>query len=89
MFQPDKSSQAHGTDLLNVYTGGDMADYLIHFVNNLNPNGELLLSWPKYSTSNPQLLTFVDGLIPLVITEDTYRQDGMNFLTQLSLANPL
>ena len=66
-----------------------MADYLINFINNLDPNGSGLLSWPKYTTSSPKLLTFVDGLIPLEITEDTFRQEGMNFLTQLSLAAPL
>lgn len=66
-----------------------MAVYLINFVNNLNPNGGGLLSWPKYSTSSPQLLTFLDGLIPLEITQDTYRQAAMNLVTQLSLVNPL
>ena len=81
--------KAHGTDILNVYTGSDMAVYLINFVNNLNPNGSGLLSWPKYSTSSPQLLTFQDGLTPLAITQDTFRQAAMNFLTQLSLVNPL
>ncbi|EKM49797.1 uncharacterized protein PHACADRAFT_131622 [Phanerochaete carnosa HHB-10118-sp] len=80
---------AHGTDLLNVYGGGDMTDYLVNFINDLNPNGPGLLSWPTYSTSSPQLLTFLDGLVPLAITEDTYRADGMNFLTQLSLADPI
>lgn len=80
---------AHATDLLNVYTGGDLAVYLINFVNKQNPNGNGLLNWPNYSTSSPQLLTFLDGLIPLEITQDTFRVDGMNLLTQLSLASPL
>lgn len=66
-----------------------MADYLINFVNDLDPNGGSLLSWPKYSTSTQELLTFIDGLIPLVLTKDTFRQDGTSFLTQLSLANPI
>jgi acetylcholinesterase len=35
------------------------------------------------------LLTFWDGLIPITITNDTYRQDAMNVLTKLSLAHPL
>ncbi|KIP02704.1 hypothetical protein PHLGIDRAFT_32096 [Phlebiopsis gigantea 11061_1 CR5-6] len=80
---------AHGTDLLNVYAGGDMAVYLINFVNNLDPNASGLLGWPKYTASSVQLLTFLDGSIPLEITQDTYRQGGMNLLTQLSLAAPL
>ena len=66
-----------------------MAVYLINFINKLDPNASGLLSWPKYTTSSPQLLTFIDGLIPLIITEDTFRQDGMNLLTQLSLVAPL
>lgn len=66
-----------------------MAEYLIHFVNDLDPNGDSLLTWPKYSTSNPQLLTFLDGFIPLAITQDTFRQSGISFVTQLSLANPI
>jgi len=80
---------AHGTDLINVYGGGDMTDYLVNFVNNLDPNGPGLLGWPTYSTSSLQLLLFQDGLVPLALTEDNYRADGMNFLTQLSLANPM
>lgn len=79
----------HGTDILNVYFDGDMTDYLVNFVNNLDPNGPGLLSWPTYSTSSPQLLTFLDGPVPLNITEDTFRADGMSLLTELMLANPI
>ncbi|GJE92623.1 carotenoid ester lipase precursor [Phanerochaete sordida] len=80
---------AHGTDLLNVYGGGDMADYLIHFVVALDPNGPGLLSWPAYSAARPQLLTFLDGPVPLALSEDTFRAEGMSFVTELSLADPL
>ncbi|RPD56081.1 carotenoid ester lipase precursor [Lentinus tigrinus ALCF2SS1-7] len=80
---------AHGTDIINVYGGGDMADYLINFVNNLDPNGKTGISWPKYTTSSPKLLTFLDGLTPLTITNDDYRVDGFNLLTKLSLEFPL
>ncbi|KAI0671152.1 carotenoid ester lipase precursor [Trametes maxima] len=80
---------AHATDILNVYAGGDMTNYLINFVNNLDPNGKSLLSWPKYSKASPKLLTFQDGLIPLAVTNDNFRVDAMNFITQLSLAHPL
>ena len=87
------SSQAHGTDILNVYGGGDMADYLINFVNNLDPNGKTGISWPKYTTASPQLLEFYDIIIPgingLKVTTDNYRVDAMNFITQLSLKFPL
>ena len=54
-----------------------MADYLINFVNNLNPNGKTGISWPQYSVSSPKLLTFLDGLTPLTITNDDYRVAAM------------
>ncbi|KAI0088623.1 carotenoid ester lipase precursor [Irpex rosettiformis] len=79
----------HATDLLNVYTGGDMTDYIINFVNNLDPNGPTVTNWPKYTNANPQLLTFLDGLIPRTITKDNYRVDQMNFVTNLSLQFPI
>ena len=66
-----------------------MADFLINFVNNLDPNGKTGISWPKYTTSSPQLLTFLDGLTPLTITNDDYRVDGLNFLTKLAFQFPL
>ena len=66
-----------------------MADYLINFVNNLDPNGKTGIFWPRYTTSSPQLLTFLDGRIPLTITEDNFRVSGINKIMQLSLANPL
>lgn len=81
--------QAHGTDILNVFGGGDMTNYLIHFVNHLDPNGLPGIPWPKYTTSAPKLLTFLDGLIPLAITDDDYRVDAMNFLKKLSLEFPI
>ena len=68
-----------------------MEDYLIRFAATLNPNSQSLLSfqWPKYDLKNRQLLTFLDGLIPLTITTDTYRQEAMQFLTNVTLANPI
>lgn len=66
-----------------------MADYLINFVNHLDPNGKTVLSWPQYSASAPKLLTFQDGLVPLAITQDDFRVDAMNFVTELSLKFPL
>ncbi|KAI0699098.1 carotenoid ester lipase precursor [Cytidiella melzeri] len=79
----------HATDLLNVYTAGDMSDYIINFVNNLNPNGNTVDNWPTYTNANPQLMTFLDGTVPRTITLDDYRADQMNFLTQVSLQYPL
>ncbi|KAI0060995.1 carotenoid ester lipase precursor [Artomyces pyxidatus] len=79
----------HGTDLQYIYGGGDLGDYLIRFVSTLNPNGNTGIPWPRYTTSSPQLLTLLDGSTPLVITNDTYRAAGFNYLTQLSLEDPL
>ena len=56
---------------------------------NLDPNGPGLLNWPQYTTSSPKLMTFLDGPVPLNITEDTFRVEGMDLLTKLLLANPL
>ncbi|KAI0686608.1 carotenoid ester lipase precursor [Earliella scabrosa] len=80
---------AHGSDMLNVFGGGDMADYLIYFVNNLDPNGETGIAWPKYTTSEREQLTFQDGLVPLAITKDDYRVDAMEHIIKLSIENPL
>jgi len=71
-------------------------DALIHFTNFLNPNGLSSsvktnlsnIEWPKYSDRlskalSPPLLTFSDPL-QLSITADTYREEAMDFLIDLS-----
>ena len=85
------SHQVHASDLLNVYGGGEMADYLIRFASTLDPNSDSLLSfqWPKYDLKSRRLLTFLDGLIPLTVSKDDYRQDATDYLTTVTLANPL
>ncbi|KAF9567730.1 carotenoid ester lipase [Agrocybe pediades] len=75
---------------------GILDDYIIRFTNNLDPNSNSTslrdreTRWPEYTGENPQLLTFpvVRGL-PLEITNDTYREEPMRFLMNLSLAHPL
>ncbi|KAF8955263.1 carotenoid ester lipase precursor [Flammula alnicola] len=79
----------HASDLLNSYGGGEMEDYLIRFAATLNPNSLTSFQWPKYTLQSRQLLTFLDGLIPLIITADTYRQAAMNFVTNVTLATPV
>ncbi|KAE9396133.1 alpha beta-hydrolase [Gymnopus androsaceus JB14] len=64
---------AHGTDILNVYGGGDMADCVINFAVNLNPNGPTIIEWPEYTAATPNMLQFNDGLIPLSLSLDNYR----------------
>lgn len=81
---------AHGTDILQMYGGGEIASYLVHFANHLDPNGPGAgINWPEWSTSSPNLLTFLDGLIPLTITQDTYRQAAMDAVTKVTLVNPV
>ncbi|OAX31729.1 hypothetical protein K503DRAFT_703260, partial [Rhizopogon vinicolor AM-OR11-026] len=75
----------HASDLLNVYTGNDLASYLVRFVTNLDPNGSGTLAWPKWTTSSPNLLTFLDGLITQQITQDTYRAEAIAFMINVNL----
>jgi hypothetical protein len=77
------------SDLFNIYGGQELTNYLIHFVVNLDPNGFGLVPWPRYTTSNPQMLTFLDGFIPSTFTLDTFRSEGIDFITNVSLAHPL
>jgi len=62
-----------------------MAAYLVRFVTNLDPNGAGTLSWPKWTTSSPNLLTFLDGLFPQQITQDTYRADAITYMNSVNL----
>lgn len=67
-----------------------MADYLVNFINYLNPNGPTVPNWPQYTVSNPQLMTFVDGIFDtLDITLDNFRVDAINYLIQLSFLYPI
>jgi len=79
----------HVTDLLNVYGGEELTNYLIRFVTTLNPNGFRNVFWPQYTPQSPQMLIFLDGFIPTTITQDTYRQPQMAFLNKLTLFHPL
>ncbi|KAH9060195.1 Alpha/Beta hydrolase protein [Lactarius vividus] len=80
----------HGSDNLNIYGGGDLTDYLIHFATNLDPNGRLSPQWPQYTTRSRQLMTLVDSQVTnRTITLDRYRVEGMELLANLSLAHPL
>ena len=79
----------HGSDLLNVYFDHEMTDYLINFVNNLDPNGATGIAWPQYSVASPKLMTFLDGLTPLKITTDDYRVAAIEEMTTLSLKYPI
>jgi acetylcholinesterase len=77
----------HGAD--NIYGGGDITDYLVNFVNNLNPNNETNIDWPPYMLEDPNLLTFLDGDTPFIITKDDFRVQEMEKLTDVLLEYPL
>ncbi|EGN97919.1 hypothetical protein SERLA73DRAFT_109200 [Serpula lacrymans var. lacrymans S7.3] len=79
----------HASDILDVYGPSDMTDYLINFVTNLDPNGATGISWPQYTTAAPNLMTFMDGLPSLEITQDTYREAAMTYLTNVTLQYPI
>ncbi|KAJ7480555.1 carotenoid ester lipase precursor [Mycena latifolia] len=79
----------HFTDILNVYFDGELTDYLINFATNLNPNGKTVPNWPAYTTASPNMMTFLDGLFPTTISQDTYRKDAMAFLTNITLQFPI
>ncbi|KAI9457440.1 carotenoid ester lipase precursor [Lactarius psammicola] len=80
----------HGSDVPNIYGPGELTDYLIHFATNLDPNHGSSPQWPQYTTSSRKLLTLVNSQVAnITITQDTYRADGIEFITELSLAHPL
>lgn len=65
-----------------------MTDYLINFVYNLDPGSANNFTWPRYTTSSPQLLTFQDGNTPLALTTDNYREEAMTFMEQMIMQFP-
>ncbi|KAJ7268042.1 carotenoid ester lipase precursor [Mycena rebaudengoi] len=79
----------HVSDILNIYFDGELTDYLINFATTLDPNGRTVPSWPKYTTANPNMMTFLDGLFPTTITQDTFRAAAIKFLTTLTLEFPI
>ncbi|EMD39510.1 hypothetical protein CERSUDRAFT_80903 [Gelatoporia subvermispora B] len=82
----------HASDVPTYFGPGQMTDYLVNFVNHLNPNGPTVdLSWPKYTNASTNLLTFTGESAPfqLNITQDDFRVAAMNEVTELSLEYPL
>ncbi|KAJ7238724.1 carotenoid ester lipase precursor [Mycena rebaudengoi] len=100
---------SHGTDvaewfgtpggLLNLPGDFQGTDYLLNFVNNLDPNvlsnpstAPAVMSstifWPQYTAVNKTLLTFQDGLVPLALTRDDFRSAPIAFLKALSMQFP-
>ena len=81
--------QFHSSDLLQVFFSGELQDYFIHFFNGRDPNyGSELLPWPRYELEDAQLLTLLDGIQSLTISQDTFRKDALQLLGELSLQSP-
>ena len=79
----------HGSDIVNVYGGGDLTEYLIRFVATLDPNGNTGISWPKYTPESHDMLLFSDNAsTPLSLTQDTYREEAMDFTSQVFFDHP-
>ncbi|OCH92484.1 alpha/beta-hydrolase [Obba rivulosa] len=77
------------TDDLNLYGPGALTDYLINFVALGTPNNGTGLVWPKWTKSSPNILTLVNNTeTPLLITDDTFRSEGINLLIALNLQHP-
>ena len=74
---------AHGTDQAVAYGPGDLTDYVVNFVNNLDPNGPTVLAWPQYNSSSAQLLVLQDGNVSLALEQDTFREDAIAFVIEL------
>lgn len=70
----------------------EFQDYLINFANHLDPNGPTPkdgVYWPKWNSSNPQVLQLQDGAVRVALRSDTYRQAGMNTLITIQRKTPL
>ncbi|KAH7903320.1 Alpha/Beta hydrolase protein [Hygrophoropsis aurantiaca] len=79
----------HASDLLEIYGPSDMTDYLVRFAANLEPGGDTGIPWPPYTAEAPSMLTFLDGPVPLAVTQDTYRAEAMAYITNMTLAYPI
>ncbi|KAI0793611.1 carotenoid ester lipase precursor [Fomes fomentarius] len=80
----------HGVDVPLVYTTpGDMVDYFVRFVNDLNPNSETGVQWPKYDAAARLSLEFsIDVDTPLRIVADDARSEAMSVVAALGLRFP-
>ncbi|KAH8834060.1 carotenoid ester lipase precursor [Flagelloscypha sp. PMI_526] len=79
----------HGADALMVHGDSDFTRYVIQFANHLDPVGDGnkagLDQWPKFDTTNRQLMEFRDGLFNTrEVIKDDFRLDNTNFLSELS-----
>ncbi|KAH6874982.1 carotenoid ester lipase [Coprinopsis sp. MPI-PUGE-AT-0042] len=69
-------------------------DYVIQFTNDHDPSlggTDDLPDWPQYTNESPNMYNFGPALLgsKIEITQDTYREEGMGLLSNLSLRFPL
>ncbi|RPD60515.1 carotenoid ester lipase [Lentinus tigrinus ALCF2SS1-7] len=79
----------HGSELLDIFGGGPLGDYLIRFAETLDPNGDGAVEWPRYTNDTPLMLTFNDAQPSINLTQDKYRSEQIDYLVKLSLADPI
>ena len=71
---------------------GDLKDYVIRFVNNLDPNGKkgFGVPWPQWNPQKPEAIIFQDSaLFPIVYGYDDYRTDALDIVANMSLLYPI
>ncbi|KIY67671.1 carotenoid ester lipase precursor [Cylindrobasidium torrendii FP15055 ss-10] len=78
----------HGHDVANSYSGGELADYLVNFMYDLDPNGGNSTVWPKWTPEERSILSLDDGETPVSVQQDTFRQDAIQKVWEVFLEYP-
>ena len=71
---------------------GELRDYVVRFVNNLDPNGKngLGIPWPQWNAKKPKAIVFQDDIFfPVVLGDDNYRTDPLSLVANMSLLYPI
>jgi acetylcholinesterase len=71
---------------------GELRDYVIRFVNSLDPNGGtgVGVPWPQWDPLRPRVIVLQDPILfPIVVADDNYRTDALSFVANLSLIHPI
>jgi carboxylesterase type B len=75
---------------MDSFGDGELADYIIYFTRNMDPNGNLEVSWPQYDLKSPKALVFQDDpIFRLIVEDDSYRINPLEFVANLSLLHPI
>ncbi|TBU23462.1 alpha/beta-hydrolase [Dichomitus squalens] len=81
----------HGSEIDNMYEGGDMADRLIWFANNFNPNRDTAIYVrPDPTEPNPPEPTLLEfsASNTLRLIPDTYREHAFELVMRLNSEHP-